>query len=136
MFWKYAANIQGNTHAEVGCRSVILIKLLCNFIEIALQHGCSPVNFLHIFRTPFTKNTSAWLLLKYPTCVIPLQKYHPFFWKQFWLMCSKHGLWFLDVFVTSISAMMEHLSDQWSPQQGSLFYSQFFRAVICKFIIF
>ena len=102
MFWKYAANIQGNTHAEVGCRSVILIKLLCNFIEIALQHGCSPVNFLHIFRTPFTKNTSAWLLLKYPSCVIPLQKYHPFFWKQFWLMCSKHGLWFLDVFVTSI----------------------------------
>ena len=34
-----------------------LIKLLCNFIEIALGHGCSPVNLLHIFRTPFTKNT-------------------------------------------------------------------------------
>ena len=27
-------------------------KLLCNFIEIVLQHGCSPVNLLHIFRTP------------------------------------------------------------------------------------
>ena len=24
------------------------IKLLCNFIEIALRHGCSPVNLLHI----------------------------------------------------------------------------------------
>ena len=24
----------------------------CNFIEIALKHGCSPVNLLHIFRTP------------------------------------------------------------------------------------
>ena len=31
------------------------IKLLCNFIEIALRHGCSPVNLLHIFRTPFSK---------------------------------------------------------------------------------
>ena len=27
--------------------------MLCNFIEIALRHGCSPVNLLHIFRTPF-----------------------------------------------------------------------------------
>ena len=25
--------------------------------------GCSPVNLLHIFRTPLTKNTSEWLLL-------------------------------------------------------------------------
>ena len=48
---------------EHPCRSVISIKLLCNFIEIALRHGCSPVNLLHIFRTPFTKNTSRWLLL-------------------------------------------------------------------------
>ena len=29
-----------------------------NFIEIALRHGCSPANLLHIFRTPFPKNTS------------------------------------------------------------------------------
>ena len=33
-------------------RSVISIKLLCNFIEITLQHGCSPVNLLHIFKIP------------------------------------------------------------------------------------
>ena len=33
------------------------------FIEITLWHGCSPVNLLHIFRTPFLKNTSRWLLL-------------------------------------------------------------------------
>ena len=31
--------------------------------EIPLRHGCSPVNLLHIFRTPFPKNTSGWLLL-------------------------------------------------------------------------
>ena len=45
------------------CRSMILIKLLCNFIEITLRHGCFPVNFLYIFRERFSKNTSWWLLL-------------------------------------------------------------------------
>ena len=44
-------------------RSVILIKLQSNFIEIALWHGCSPVNLLYIFGTPFPKNTSRRLLL-------------------------------------------------------------------------
>ena len=34
-----------------------------NFIEITLRHGCSPVNLLYIFGTPFSKNTSGWLLL-------------------------------------------------------------------------
>ena len=46
-----------------ACRSVTLIKLQINFIEITLWHGCSPVNLLHILRTPFTKNTSGRLLL-------------------------------------------------------------------------
>ena len=41
----------------------ISIKLLCNFIEITLRHGCSPVNLQHIFRTPFPKNTSGRLPL-------------------------------------------------------------------------
>ena len=45
-------------------RNVILIKLLCSFIEILLWHGCSPVNLLHIFRTLFTKNTSGRLLFE------------------------------------------------------------------------
>ena len=31
--------------------------------RITLCHGCSPVNLLHIIRTPFTKNTSERLLL-------------------------------------------------------------------------
>ena len=48
---------------ELPCRSVISIKLFCNFIEITLRYGCSPVNLLHIFRTPFIKNTRGWLLL-------------------------------------------------------------------------
>ena len=36
-----------------------------NFIEITLRDGCSPVNLLHIFRTPFPRDTSGWLLLIY-----------------------------------------------------------------------
>ena len=44
-------------------RSVVSIKLLCNFNEIAFWHECSPVNFLHIFRTPFPGNTSGQLLV-------------------------------------------------------------------------
>ena len=43
---------------EHPCRSVISIKLQNNFIEIALRRGCSPVNLLHIFRTPFPQNNS------------------------------------------------------------------------------
>ena len=59
---------------EHPCRSTISIKLQSkksfsvklqsNFIETALRHGCSPVNLMHIFRIPFLKNTSEWLLLK------------------------------------------------------------------------
>ena len=48
---------------EHPCRSAI-----CNFIEITLQHECSPVILLHFFRTPFTKNTSGRLLLPLLTC--------------------------------------------------------------------
>ena len=47
------------------CRGTILIKLLYNFVEIALWQGCSPVNLQHIFRTPFLKSTSGWLLLSF-----------------------------------------------------------------------
>ena len=43
---------------------MISIKLLAGFIEIILRHGCSPVNFLHIFRATFPKNTSRWKLLR------------------------------------------------------------------------
>ena len=46
---KYAAKFTG----EHPCRSVISIKFQNNFIEITLQHGCSSVDLLHIFRTTF-----------------------------------------------------------------------------------
>ena len=39
-----------------------------NFIEITLRHGCSPVNLLHIFRTPFYKNAYGGLVLSIQRC--------------------------------------------------------------------
>ena len=48
---------------EHQCRSVISIKLLCTFIDIRLRLGCSPINLLYIFRTPFPQNTYRGLLL-------------------------------------------------------------------------
>ena len=35
-----------------------------DFIEITLQHGCSSVNLLHIFRTAFRNNTYGRMLLE------------------------------------------------------------------------
>ena len=43
---------------EHPCRNAISVKLLRNFIENTLQHECSPVNLLHIFRTHFLKYPS------------------------------------------------------------------------------
>ena len=55
VFWKYAANLLENTQAKVWFQ----ISCLRNFIEIALLHGCSPVNLLHICcRTSSLKVTS------------------------------------------------------------------------------
>ena len=44
-----------------GVLKIYVLK--SNFIEITLQHGCSSVNLLHVFRTAFLKNTSGQLIL-------------------------------------------------------------------------
>ena len=46
----FAANLE-----EHSRRIVISLKLLCNFIEMAIQHGCSPVNLLHILEHFFIR---------------------------------------------------------------------------------
>ena len=43
---------------------IFLTKFIDNFIAIALRHGCSAVNLLHIFRKTFPKNTSGGILMK------------------------------------------------------------------------
>ena len=72
IFYKYLKSIISSSHPEVflrkgvlkicnkftgenPCRSAISIKLLCNFIEITLPHGCSPVDLLHIFSQLFLR---------------------------------------------------------------------------------
>ena len=55
VFWKYAANLQENTHAEV--RTTLLQS---NLIEVTLRYGYSPVNL----QTPFLKNTTGWRCLQ------------------------------------------------------------------------
>ena len=57
---------------EHPCRSVISIKLLYNFSKIILWYECSPINLLHIFRTPFPENPTAGLLLK-QDCYVVIQ---------------------------------------------------------------
>ena len=74
---------------EPPCRSLISIRFQSNFTEITLRHGWSPINLLHIFRTPFTKNASEWLLYIY----VHLRKsiWTVVWWKQsflYWLLRS------------------------------------------------
>ena len=54
LFWKYDANLQENTHDEVGFQDVISKKLLWNFIEITLRHGFFSVNFAAYLQDTFT----------------------------------------------------------------------------------
>ena len=60
---KGALKICNKLTGEHPCQCVISIMLQSNFVEIPLRHGCSPVSLLHIFRIPFPKNTSGWVLL-------------------------------------------------------------------------
>ena len=60
---KGALKICSKFTGEHPCRSAISIKLQGNFIEITLRYGCSHLNLLYIFGTPFLKNTSEWLLM-------------------------------------------------------------------------
>ena len=78
---KGALKIRSKFTREHTWRSVISIKFLCNFIEIALWHGCSPVNLLHIFRTYFPRNTSGRLLMSFKLLWLTLRL--PPLWKIF-----------------------------------------------------
>ena len=72
VFWKYAANLPEDTHAEVW-----FSKLLYNFIEVTLMHGCSPLNLLHILRSPFSTSGGLLMLIDlvvFPQIHVPVEK--------------------------------------------------------------
>ena len=54
---KFVLKICSKFTGEQPCRSAISMRLRSNWIEITLRNVCSPVYLLHIFRTPFLKNT-------------------------------------------------------------------------------
>ena len=73
-------------------------KMQSNFIKITLQHGCSPVNLLHIFRTPFPKNTSGGLSLSFAIFVpdVPDSVIGPYFFPNTVLeLNSRRWYWYL-----------------------------------------
>ena len=87
-FWKSEAATQSSSRVlfnlqQIYWRTTIpkydFNKVFCNFIEITLWHGYSTVNLVHIFRTPFLKNTSEQLLL---------QKYKLYFVKLYLKDCN------------------------------------------------
>ena len=55
---------------EHQCRSVILIKLQSNFIDITLRQGCS-LNLLNVLRKSFPRNTCGELLLVLVITLLP-----------------------------------------------------------------
>ena len=64
-FGKIVLKVCTKFTGEHPCRSVISIKLLCNFNEITCRCEYTPINLPHIFRKPFSKNTYGGLLLHF-----------------------------------------------------------------------
>ena len=58
----YLGTFSSNSKIFHPCRSVVSVRLFCNFIEIALRHGCSPVNLLHVFRTLSLRTLSVYYI--------------------------------------------------------------------------
>ena len=68
------------------------------FIEITIRHGCSPVNLLHIFRTPFPENTSGVMQLYWNhtsawvfSCKFAAYFQNTFSWEHLWVTASQSG---------------------------------------------
>ena len=82
-------------------RSTISIKLLCNFIEITLRQGYSPVNLLHIFTTPFLQKTTGRLLLH--------MQYKSAIARPFWFKSIRSWMRDWQTRVISLDLLFHHL---------------------------
>ena len=85
---------------EHACRIAITIKLLCNFIETAIWHGCFPVNLLHI---------SEHLFLRPPldSCFCRVYRKLEVFMYFFWFIC-------LTIFTLSYLLLQKVLRRAWN----------------------
>ena len=63
MLLKFSQNSQENNCVGVYFHNKYPGLGCCNFITKSLQHKCFPVNFAKVLRAPFSKSTSAWLLV-------------------------------------------------------------------------
>ena len=64
-------NAVRSSHQRCSIKKGVLRPQTCNFIKKRLWHTCIPVNFAKFLRTPFSKNTSGWLLL---CCVMQVMR--------------------------------------------------------------
>ena len=55
VLWKRCSENMQQIYKRTPMPECDFNKVASNFIEIALRHGRSPVNLLHIFKTPFLK---------------------------------------------------------------------------------
>ena len=84
-----------------------------NFIEIELRHGCSPINLLHIFRTPFLKNTSGWSLLK---VIIDSNRFQRLkIYQTLLIFFSKSFLWWVENVIFSFPLVLTENMQKQSP---------------------
>ena len=88
-------------------------KVGCNFIETALRHERSPVNLLHIFRTPFPKNTSGRLLL-----------YFQLHWNLIAVSCTSYSCSSLKSCFKKMAIFFDMKWESWAPPW--LFYNFFY----------
>ena len=97
VFYKFAANLQENTHADMW---IYWMWFQYDNIEITLWYGCFVVNLLYIFRTPLFLRTSLKVCFRYSQQVQWNMASAGFFWVH--LLDHQPTSYILEVFYFSI----------------------------------
>ena len=92
---------------EKPCRSAILTKLLCNFIEIIPTHGCAPENSQRTHKTTSSRRLFLYVKrvlkdLNYKKFLFTAVKKHLFTHKIRLLLRFFHSSYFTSMFYVSI----------------------------------
>ena len=133
VFLKSVVKICSKFTEERPWGSVISPKLLSNFIKIPLPLGYSPVNVLHIFRTPFIRTPLEECIWHFSGCfqLEPARYEQTILRNLNFVQCSNvktHGLWPQ----WNIIAKAKTLWPQWkipswfiAPMEKAWFYGRF-----------